>query len=98
MLFKRKQPELTDEIISAIVGEYLTPIDGITFTVSLKEEKIYIAQTGGSFEEIKPYKISNDMASFKIKRNRIDFVLDQGVAQKLTLKEPFMTLEASRKT
>jgi len=88
---------LTEDIISGIVGEYLPPIDGITFTVSLKEGKIYLAQTGGTFEEIKPDKTSEDLVSFKMKRNRIDFVLENGAAKKLIFTEPFMTFEAPRK-
>lgn len=97
VVFKRKQPELTKDVIAAIVGEYIPPVEGIIITVAIKEGKIYIAQTGGSYEEMKPYKISDDMICFKIKRNRIDILLDKGTAQKLIYKEPFMTLEAPRK-
>jgi len=80
-----------------IIGESTPPIEGIVFTISSKEGKIYVAQTGNPFAEIKSYKILDDQVSLKMKRNRIEIVLDKGVAKKLILKAPSMTLEAVRK-
>ena len=95
--FVRKQPELSAELIAALVGEYDPPIEGLTFTITAKEGRIYAAQTGSPPEEIKPYRLDDHLVGFRTKRFRFDFVREQDVITHLTLKGPFVTLEAPRK-
>jgi CubicO group peptidase (beta-lactamase class C family) len=97
IVFARKPPELTQDAIDALVGEYDPPIDGIVFTVTAHAGKVYIAQTGSAPEEIKPYKLTDDVVGFNLKRDRLDFVRENGAATRLVYKSPFMTLEAPRK-
>jgi hypothetical protein len=97
VIFFRKQPELSEEIIAALIGEYDTPIDGFAFTVTAHEGKVYAAQTGGSPEEIKPYKLTDDLVGFKLKRSRLDFMREKDVITRIVLKAPDMTIEARRK-
>ena len=97
IIFSRKKPELGKEIITALVGEYVTPIEGVAFTVTAHEEKVYAAQTGGSPEEITPYKVDDDVVGFRWKRARFDFVREKDVITRLVLKTPDFTIEAQRK-
>ncbi len=95
--FIRKQPELSEDIIAALVGEYDPPIDGITFTITAHEGKIYATQTGRPPEEIKPYKLNDNLVGFRMQRFRLDFVRKNDLVTHLVLKTPFITLEAPRK-
>jgi hypothetical protein len=96
--FTRKQPELTGDLIARLIGEYDPPVDGIVYTVTAHEGKIYLAQTGSPPEEIKSYKVEDDRVSFRMKRSRFEFVREEQAVVRLVLKTPFITLEAPRKT
>jgi CubicO group peptidase (beta-lactamase class C family) len=96
VIFKRKQPELNEAIIAALVGEYELEIEGFTIAITAHEGKLYAAQSGAAAEEIACYKLTDELAGFKIRRSRLDFAYgDDSVA--LTLKSPGMTLEGKRK-
>ena len=97
VIFTRKQPELSPEIIAALLGEYTTPIDGMAFTITAQAGKLYVAQTGGSYEEIKAYKLDANLVGLKLKRSRFDFVREEGGIFHMSLKTPDMTIEARRK-
>jgi CubicO group peptidase (beta-lactamase class C family) len=97
VVFKRKQPELSQELIDALVGEYDPPVDGMAFTVTAHAGKVYVAQTGSPPAEIKPYKLTDELVGFKLKRDRLDFVRENGAVTRVVYKSPFMTLEAPRK-
>jgi CubicO group peptidase (beta-lactamase class C family) len=95
--FTRKQRELTEELIAMLIGHYDPPIEGISFTITAHDGKVYAAQTGNPPEEIKPYKLGDDIMGFMLKRNRFDFVRENDRIARLLLKTPFMTLEAPRR-
>lgn len=95
--FVRKAPELSKEIVSALLGEYDPPVEGMTFTITSHEGKIYATQTGSPPEEIKPYVVSDELVGFRMKRARLDFELKNNAATRLIIKAPFMTLEAPRR-
>ena len=97
IIFTRKNIELSEDIISELIGEYDPPIEGITFTITAQAGKIYVAQTGSPPEEIKPYKLDDDLIGFKVDRSRLDFVRENKVITRLVLKSPFITVEAPRK-
>jgi CubicO group peptidase (beta-lactamase class C family) len=97
IIFTRKQPELSEEIIAALVGEFDTPIDGVAFTVTAHEGKIYVAQTGNPPEEIKPYKLNDDLVGFRLRRDRLDFLREKGAIDHMVVKTPDFTIEAQRK-
>ena len=97
IIFTRKQPELNGEIIAALVGKYDTPINGVAFSVTTHEGKVYIADTGGTAEEVKPYKMSDDTIGFKWKRVRFDFVREKDSINRMVVKTPTITIEALRK-
>lgn len=96
-VFTRKPPELSAEIMTALVGEYALPVEGIAITVTAHDGKIYAAQTGSASEEIKPYKLDERVVGFRMKRDRLDFVREEGAITRLVLKTPDLTLEAPRK-
>lgn len=95
--FTRKEPQLTEELLAALAGEYDLPVAGLTVVVAAREGKIYATQTGGVPRELKVYKLSDDLIGFKLERARFDFVREKGTVTRLILKEPFTTLEAPRK-
>jgi len=97
IIFTRKQPELNEEIIAAQVGEYVTPIDGIAFTITAHNGKIYATQTGGTPAEIKPYKLNDDLVGFRLERSRLDFVREKDAIIRMVLKTPGITIDAPRK-
>ncbi|HZG68056.1 MAG TPA: serine hydrolase, partial [Herpetosiphonaceae bacterium] len=70
--FTRKPPELTGDLIALLVGEYDPPVDGIVFTVTANDGKIYVAQTGSPPEEITPYRLQDEVVSFRTKRARFE--------------------------
>ena len=96
-IFTRKPPELSNEIIAELLGNYDTTIDGVAFSITAHERKVYIVQTGGSPEEIKPYKMSNNTIGFKLRRSRFDFTREKDAIKRMVLKTPDMTIEALRK-
>jgi CubicO group peptidase (beta-lactamase class C family) len=97
VVFTRKQPELTQAIIESIVGEYDPPIEGMRFTITAHEGKVYAAQTGSPPEEIKLYKLTDDLVGFRLQRTRLDFVRQKDRITRIVIKMPSMTLEAPRK-
>jgi CubicO group peptidase (beta-lactamase class C family) len=97
IVFTRKPPELSAELIAALVGEYTLPIEGLALTISAHEGKMYAAQTGSAPEEIKPYKLTETIAGFRLKRDRLDFMREKDAITRLVLKTPDITLEAPKK-
>ena len=95
--FTRTQPELSGELIARLVGEYASPVEGMAFTVTAQRGRIYVAQAGGPSEELTPYKVQDELVSFRAKRSRFEFVHGGESAVRLVLKTPFMTLDAPRK-
>ncbi len=97
IIFTRKPPELSETLIAALVGEYVTSIEGIAFTVTAHTGKVFVAQTGRPPEEIKPYKLNDDLVGFLLRRSRMDFVWEKDVITRMVLKTPDTTLDAPRK-
>ncbi len=97
LIFTRKQPELTDDLIAELSGIYDPPIDGIVFAITAHEGKIYAAQTGNPPVEITPYKLNNDLAGFRMDRSRLDFVRENGAITRMVWKSFSMTIEAPKK-
>lgn len=97
VIFKRKPVQLPDELLAALLGEYVTSIPGLALVVSRNEDKFYVTQTGGTAEEIKPYKLDDNLLGLKSKRVRFDFARENGTITKMIIKMPGATLEAPRK-
>lgn len=97
VIFARKAPELTDEQLAAVAGEYDPGIEGIVFTVSVAGETVFFAQCGSASQKISAYKAGEDEIGFRLEGSRIDFVLEDGRAVRLVLKAPEITLEAPRR-
>jgi CubicO group peptidase (beta-lactamase class C family) len=97
IIFTRKPPELSKEILAALIGEYATPVEGMAITITAHTGKVHAAQTGQPPEEIKAYKLTDDLVGFRLKRARLDFVREKGGIHRMVLKTPDMTIEATRK-
>jgi CubicO group peptidase (beta-lactamase class C family) len=97
IVFRRKQPELSEALVAALVGEYDTPVKGVSFSITAHAGKVYAAQSGSPPEEIKPYTLNPKLVGFRMKRSRLDFVRQDDLITQLVLKTPFMTLEAPRR-
>jgi hypothetical protein len=95
--FHRKEPEITEALVTALTGEYVTAIEGLAFTVTAHEGKVYAAQTGAPPTEIKCYKVTHEVVGFRMERARLDFVREGDRILCLVIKTPGMTLEAARK-
>jgi len=97
VIFVRKPPEPPEKLLTALGGVYILPVDGIDMTITNHEGRVFATQTGSSAEEIKCYKLTDDLVGFRMKRNRLDFERVNNVITRLTIKGPGMTLEALRK-
>ncbi len=97
VIFRRKAPTLSPELIAALCGEYEPPVAGMTVTISAQADKFYYTQTGGAAQEIKPYLLTDELIGFRLERLRLDFTRGQDKITHLTLKMPGMTLEAPHK-
>jgi hypothetical protein len=96
VVFTRKQPELSDDIITALVGVYDLPIEGMVITVTANEGKVFAAQTGDPPKEITPYKMDSNVIGFKHDRDRLDFIRKDNNITSVVLKTQFMTLDATK--
>lgn len=96
VVFSRKALELSDDVRAALVGQYEPPIEGLTFTVTERQGKLYLTQTGGIAQELEARTLTEGLVGFTSKEGRIDFVRVNDVVTTLILKTPFMTLEALR--
>jgi CubicO group peptidase (beta-lactamase class C family) len=96
IIFTRKPPELSEELLGALVGEYATSIAGMAFTITTHAGKVYAAETGKPPAEIKPYRLDDNQVGFRMERNRLDFVREKDAIKRMLLKTPDMTIEANR--
>jgi CubicO group peptidase (beta-lactamase class C family) len=97
LIFIRKPPELDEAILSALVGEYLTPVEGLAFTITTHTGKVFAAQTGQPPEEIKAFTLTDELVGFRWKRTRLEFMREQDAVRHMQLKTPDMTILAVRK-
>ena len=97
VVFRRRPLELDDATLAAIVGEYATPIEGVAIAITAQGRRVYAAASGEPAEEIHPYRSAADRVAFRRKRDRLEFVRDDGAFTRLVIKEPGMTLEARRR-
>jgi CubicO group peptidase (beta-lactamase class C family) len=95
--FERKPVTLDAETVSAIVGRYEPPIDGMMLTVSERGGKLYITQSGEAPQEVKVYRLDADTVGLIHERTRFDLVRENGRIARLVIKMPGMTLEAPRR-
>ena len=96
-VFSRRPLELPDEVLAALPGTYDTPIEGLSIAVTVKGGKIYATQTGGTPDELIAYALTDELVGFRFERTRLDFVRAGERSERLTLKSPGMTLEATRR-
>ena len=96
VVFTRKLPQLTDDLLAIPAGEYYPPIDGIVFTITQHDGKLFAAETGQPAEAIKLYKVTDALVGFRLKRTRLDFIRGDGGFRALIVKSPFMTVEVPR--
>jgi CubicO group peptidase (beta-lactamase class C family) len=97
VLFTRKPPELPQDWAAGLLGVYDPGIEGLLFTVSAREGKLYLTQTGLPAEEMGLYRVEDACVEFRIKRNRFDFMREQGAFARLVIKVPGLTLTAVKK-
>ena len=95
--FTRKPPELGEALLSTVVGEYVTPVEGLAVTITVHSGRVYAAQTGQPPEEIKAYKLNDELVGFRWKRIRLDFIREQDAIRRLEIKSPDMTIASVRK-
>ncbi len=96
VIFIRKNPVLSEDVIAEIIGVYDPPIDGLKITIIAHEGKIYSRLTGNPQLEIKPYKYEDDVVGFRVDRTRLDFIRKKNVITHLIYKTQFLTIEAPR--
>jgi hypothetical protein len=99
ILFKRKQPKLSEALLKALAGVYVSPIEGLAFTVTVRDGKVFLAWTGGTPDEHKAYLLNDDWVGFKDKRGRIrfDFAREGERVTRVAMKQEGLTLEAVKK-
>jgi len=96
IVFTRKLPDLDDATIAALVGEYDLPIDGIAFTITAHDGKIYATETGTSARELTLYKVDDHLVGFMMERIRLDFMRENGKFSEMIFKGQYTTLEGKK--
>ena len=96
VIFKRKALELSSDIITEVVGRYAPPLDGLIFTITERQGKVYLTETGNTAQELEAYTLTDTLIGFKMKEARVEFTRGKDKAANLTLKAPGVTLEAPR--
>ena len=97
VIFERKPLEIPPDVVAELLGEYLLPMGDLVITISKHDDKYYATQTGGTAEEITPYKLDEAVVGFKTKRTRFDFVREDGLISRVMLKTPGATFAAPRR-
>jgi CubicO group peptidase (beta-lactamase class C family) len=95
--FQRAPLELSTEVRDALLGEYATPIEGLAFAFAAAGDRIFVAARGGVPEEAVPYLLSDDRVGLRHERSRFEFARRAGAFERVTVKLPGMTLEATRR-
>jgi len=96
-VFRRRPLELPDDVLAALPGNYDTSIDGLSIAVTVRGRKVYATQTGGTPDELTAYALADGLVGFRFERTRLDFAREGGHIERLTLKAPGLTLEATRR-
>ncbi len=97
VIFKRRPIEIPQEIVAELVGEYVTSIPGVDLKIASRNGRLYVIETGGPAEEVKPYTLTDALVGFMTSRARFDFVRDGNVVLKVVVKTPAATVEAKRR-
>jgi CubicO group peptidase (beta-lactamase class C family) len=95
--FRRKRMVLDPEIVTEVQGRFDTAIEGLSFSVSASDEKLFVTQSGGTPEELEPVSLTEDVVRLRHKRTRFEFQRSGARSERLTIKVPGMTLQAVRK-
>ncbi len=83
-------------MLDTLVGEYDLPVDGLAFSITAHNGKVYAAQTGNPAKEITLYKATDEMLGFNYDRVRLEFMRDGGKFSRMIFKGQFITLEGRR--
>ncbi len=94
--FRRSPLELPGAVVQALVGEYETPIEGLSLRFSSIGGELHVTDPGGTPEALQPYRLTDDTVVLRRKRVRYEFALEGDVSTRLTIKSPNTTLEATR--
>jgi CubicO group peptidase (beta-lactamase class C family) len=97
ILFTRKPPELDAQLLSNLIGEYVTPVAGLAFSITARLGRVYSAETGKPPAEIKPYRLDDGLVGFRQERNRLDFMRAKDGIHRMLWITPDVTIEAVRK-
>ena len=96
VIYTRKALELPADTQAAIIRRYDTDIEGLSYIISERQDKLYLTQTGGTAQELKAYDLNEKFVAFKMGQNRAEFVRDGESVTGLVVKTPFSTFEAQR--
>ena len=94
--FKRQPLELPEGMLQTLVGEYATPIEGLSLRFHAVGDTLHVTDPGGTPEALQAYLLSDDTVGLRHKRVRYEFAREGERSTRVTIKAPGMTLEASR--
>ncbi len=95
--FRRAPPDLSDDVIAALLGTYDTPIAGVSLTITAHDGALSLTRTASAPESLTAYKLDAATVGLRSARARLDFARDGERITRLTLKEPGLTLEATKR-
>lgn len=94
--FKRQPVELPTAVLQTLVGEYATPIEGLSLRFHAVGDRLYVTDPGGTPEALQAYLLSENTVGLRHKRVRYEFAREGERSTRVTIKAPGMTLDASR--
>lgn len=98
IIFTRKPVELPATLLAAMTGTYDTPYEGMALEFYAQQDKLYVAATSQTPEEVKAAKLTDAVVVLRGEQARYEFVRDGEQITKMVVKAPMMTLEATRHT
>lgn len=100
VVFKRKPLTVDVSTLTALVGRFALPIEGMELAVVLKQDRLFAIITGQTEEELLPRRLSESGVEFQVKGAadaRLEFVQDEeGTYSRAILKQPGQVFTAQR--
>lgn len=96
VVFRRKPPVLTPEVMALLAGTYQPPVAGMALTISTAQGKLFVTPEGQAPSELQVYRVDDSVVGLRFERVRLEFERVDGAFKRLRFKAEGMTLEAER--
>ncbi len=96
VVFDRKPLDLPTDLLAKLSGRFDSGIEGLIFTISVRDKDVLLATSGQQVEKLLPANLTDTCVEFRVQRTRFQFEFENETITKLIIKTPDATLEAKR--